>query len=76
MHRIRLRQKEGKRKSVLAFKSLGFEVRAVGDSYNDLGMLRAADQGVFFNPPDSIQRDFPKLSVVRSYPRLLEALLS
>ncbi len=72
----RLRQKEGKRKAVLAFKELGFHVRAVGDSYNDLGMLKAADLGVFFNPPSLIRKEHPKLPVARSYPQLLRALLA
>ena len=71
----RLRQKNGKRNAVLALKKLGFEVRAVGDSYNDLGMLLAADRGVFFNPPDSIRKKFRKLPATRDYKELLKALL-
>ena len=70
-----LRQKNGKRNAVLAFKKLGFETRAVGDSYNDLGMLKAAARGVFFNPPASIRRDYPKFPVARNYAQLLRILL-
>ena len=69
-----LRQKNGKRNAVRALKGLGFEVRAVGDSYNDLGMLKAADRGVFFNPPDSIRKQYPKLPVARDYKKLLKLL--
>lgn len=69
-----LRQKNGKRNAVQAFKKLGFETRAVGDSYNDLGMLLAADMGVFFNPPASIRRDHPELPVARDYKELLKVL--
>jgi phosphoserine/homoserine phosphotransferase len=70
-----LRQKEGKRKAVLALKGLGFEVRVVGDSYNDLGMLLAADRGVFFNPPPAIRRRYRKFPAARDYKGLLKALL-
>ena len=70
-----LRQKNGKRNAVRALKGLGFEVRAVGDSYNDLGMLLAADRGVFFNPPPAIRKRYRKLPAARDYRGLLKALL-
>ena len=72
----RLRQKEGKRKAVRALQGLGFEVRAAGDSYNDLGMLKAADRGVFFNPPAEIRKTHPKLPAARDYRGLLRILLA
>ena len=71
-----LRQKNGKRNAVRAFKSLGFTVRAVGDSYNDLGMLLAADRGVFFNPPASIRKEHPELPVASDYSRLFQRLVA
>lgn len=71
-----LRQKEGKRNAVLALKTLGFEVRAVGDSYNDLGMLLAADRGVFFNPPAAIRKKYRSIPAARDYKGLLRALLA
>ena len=71
-----LRQKNGKRNAVRALKGLGFEVRAVGDSYNDLGMLKAADRGVFFKPPASIRKAHPEFPVARGYGQLLKLLTS
>jgi phosphoserine/homoserine phosphotransferase len=70
----RLRQRDGKRKSVLALKSLNFRTHAAGDSYNDVTMLQAAHRGVFFNPPAKIAAQFPKFPVTKSYPALLKAL--
>jgi len=69
-----LRQKNGKLNAVRAIRSLGFHVRAVGDSYNDLGMLRAADRGIFFNPPPTIRKGHPKFPVARNYKELLRLL--
>ena len=69
-----LRQKQGKFNAVRAIRALGFHVRAVGDSYNDLSMLKAADRGVFFNPPASIRKDHPKFPVARNYKELFRLL--
>ncbi len=69
-----LRQKDGKRKAVLGLKKLGFRVKAAGDSYNDLAMLKTAHQGVLFNPPDSIRKSHPELPVAMDYRRLLQLL--
>lgn len=70
-----LRQKDGKTKTVKALRSLGFEVYASGDSYNDLGMLKAAHRGVLFNPPETIKKQFPKMPVATSYSALSKYLL-
>jgi phosphoserine / homoserine phosphotransferase len=69
-----LRQRNGKEKSVRALKRLNFTVRAVGDSYNDIAMLRAADEGFLFNPPPNIVKEFPELHVAKSYRELLKFL--
>lgn len=71
-----LRQKDGKRKAVLAFQSIGFQVRAAGDSYNDLTMIETAEKGVLFNPPDSILKSHPHVPVARTYSSLLKQLLA
>jgi len=65
-----LRQENGKRHAVEAFRSLNYEVFATGDSYNDLTMLLAADRGAFFRPPDSIVRENPEIPVFREYDEL------
>ena len=70
-----LRQTNGKEKAVLGLMAMGFKVMAVGDSYNDLTMLKAADRGVLFNPPPAIARENPRFPVTRTYPALLKELL-
>lgn len=69
-----LRQKNGKQKAVKALQSIGFEVFAAGDSYNDITMLQAADRAVFFNPPDKILKECPRIKAVRRYGELLKFL--
>lgn len=69
-----LRQPEQKRQAVIALKSLNFRVMAAGDSYNDTGMLSAADAGFFIHPPEAIARQFPQFPVTSSYAELKAAL--
>lgn len=69
-----LRTTNGKRKALDAFRTLGFRTMAVGDSYNDIGMLQAADQGMLFHPSDKVKADYPELPVALSYPELRHAV--
>ena len=66
----RLRQPNQKAEAVAALKSLNYQVIAAGDSYNDTGMLGAADAGFFIHPPESIVAQFPQYPVNRSYAEL------
>jgi phosphoserine/homoserine phosphotransferase len=70
----RLRQPEQKRRAVEALKGLNFKVLAAGDSYNDTGMLAAADAGFFIHPPEALARQFPQVPVTRSFAELAAAL--
>ena len=65
-----LRQPDQKRHAVNALKSLNYRVIAAGDSYNDTGMLSAADAGFFIHPPESIIAQFPQFPVNRNYAEL------
>ena len=62
-----LRMADQKRHAVMALKNIGFRVIAAGDSYNDISMLKEADAGILFCPPDSIQEEFPQFPVTRTY---------
>ena len=69
----KLRQPEQKRQAVNALKGLNFRVIAAGDSYNDTGMLGAADAGFFIHPPEAIAQQFPQFAVTRSFAELKAA---
>jgi phosphoserine / homoserine phosphotransferase len=66
----KLRQANPKFHAVNALKSLNYQVIAAGDSFNDTGMLGAADAGFFIHPPESIVAQFPQYPVNRSYAEL------
>lgn len=66
----RLRQSDGKRKTVEALKSLNYKVIAMGDSYNDISMLTAADHGILFRPPSNVVAEYPQFPVTTRYEEL------
>lgn len=70
----KLRQPDQKRAAVNALKSLNYRVIAAGDSYNDTGMLLAADAGFFIHAPPAIAAQFPQFPVTNSYAELTAAV--
>jgi phosphoserine/homoserine phosphotransferase len=70
----RLRTTDGKRKALAAFRELGFRTMAVGDSYNDIQMLMAADYGVLYHPPANVVADYPQLTVTQGYAMLQDEI--
>ena len=71
----RLRQADGKTKAVAALQSMNFQVIAAGDSYNDTEMLKQADAGIFFRPPESIIKEFPEFPATQQYDEMKQAFL-
>ncbi len=65
-----LRQKDGKRKTVIALKSLNYKIIGVGDSYNDITMLKEADTGILFKPPENVKDEYPEFPVTYTYEEL------
>lgn len=63
----RLRQKDGKKKVAEAMRSLNYTVIGIGDSYNDVTMLTAADHGMLYRPPDNVRREFPAFPVASDF---------
>jgi len=69
-----LRLEDPKRKAIEAFKKLNFNVIAVGDSYNDISMLKEAHTGILFKSPENIQKEFPQFKALDQYDALKEEL--
>ncbi|MCX6306024.1 MAG: bifunctional phosphoserine phosphatase/homoserine phosphotransferase ThrH [Bacteroidetes bacterium] len=69
-----LRQPDPKRKTVEALQGLKYQVIAMGDSYNDISMLKQADVGILFRPPQNVISDYPEFRVVTEYEELKKVL--
>ena len=71
---FRMRIKESKLTTVKALQSAGFETIASGDSYNDLGMIKASKAGFLFRTTDKIKSDFPEYPAFEEFDDLLNAI--
>ena len=71
---FRMRCPESKLTTVRALQSCGFETVAAGDSFNDLGMIKASKAGFLFKSPDSIKADNPDLPAFDEYGELMAAI--
>lgn len=71
---FRMRCDQSKLTTVRALQSAGLETIAAGDSFNDLGMIRASKAGFLFKSPDSIKADNPDLQAFDEYADLMAAI--
>jgi len=62
-----LRQEDGKRKVVEGLQGMNFQVVAMGDSYNDITMLKKAEKGILFRPPQNVVAEFPEFPVTDDF---------
>ncbi len=65
-----LRQNDAKKMVVLKMQELSYKVIAIGDSYNDISMLRQAEVGILYKPPQNVIDDNKDIRVVTSYLQL------
>jgi len=73
---VRMRCPDSKLTTVRGLQSIGFDTVAVGDSYNDLDMLKASKKGFLFRTTDKIRQDNPALPAYEDYDALLQAILA
>ena len=71
---FRMRCEQTKLTTVKGLQSIGYKTIASGDSYNDLGMIRASKAGFLFRSTDQIKADNPDLPAFDTYDDLLAAI--
>ena len=69
-----MRIENSKLTTVKALQSIGFETIASGDSYNDLGMIRASKAGFLFRSTEQIKKDNPDLPAYETFDELAAAI--
>ncbi|MDE7059372.1 MAG: bifunctional phosphoserine phosphatase/homoserine phosphotransferase ThrH [Lachnospiraceae bacterium] len=70
----RMRSPESKLTTVRALQSAGFETIAAGDSFNDLGMIKAGKAGFLFRSTEQIKKENPEILAYEEYGEFLEAI--
>lgn len=71
---FKMRVEQSKLSTVKALQSIGYETIAAGDSYNDLGMIRASRAGFLFKSTEKIIADNPDLQAFEEFGDLLAAI--
>lgn len=71
---FKMRIENSKLTTVKALQSIGYETVASGDSYNDLGMIKASKAGFLFKSTDKIKADNPDIPAFETYDELMSAI--
>jgi len=72
----KMRIANSKLSTVKALQSIGYDTIASGDSYNDLGMIKASKAGFLFKSTDKIKADNPDIPAFDDFDDLFEAIKS
>ena len=72
---FKMRCENSKLTTVKCLQEMGFDTIAAGDSYNDLGMIRASRAGFLFRSTEQIKKDNPDLPAFEEYDDFLKAIL-
>lgn len=71
---FKMRVEQSKLTTVRALQSIGYDTIAAGDSFNDLGMIKASKAGFLFKSTPQIIADYPELPAFEEYDELLAAI--
>lgn len=71
---FKMRIEQSKLSTVKALQSIGFDTLASGDSYNDLGMIKASKAGFLFRSTEQIKTDNPQIPAYETYDELMQAI--
>ncbi len=71
---FKMRCDQSKLTTVRVLQNAGLETVAAGDSFNDLGMIRASKAGFLFKSTDSIKADNPEIPAFETYEELMTAI--
>lgn len=71
---FRMRTENSKLATVKALQSIGFETIAAGDSFNDLGMIKAGKAGFLFKSTEAIIAANPDIPAFETYDELMAAI--
>ncbi|MCH5344628.1 MAG: bifunctional phosphoserine phosphatase/homoserine phosphotransferase ThrH [Acetatifactor sp.] len=71
---FKMRIENSKLTTVKALQSIGYDTIASGDSYNDLGMIKASKSGFLFKSTEQIKADNPELPAFETYEELMSAI--
>jgi len=72
----KMRCPQSKLTTVKALQSCGFDTIAAGDSFNDLGMIRASKAGFLFRSTEQIKKANPDIPAFETYDDFLKGIFN
>ncbi|MBQ1421199.1 MAG: bifunctional phosphoserine phosphatase/homoserine phosphotransferase ThrH [Firmicutes bacterium] len=72
---FKMRCSQSKLTTVKGLQSIGFDTIAVGDSYNDMGMILASKAGFLFRTTETLKKEHPELKALETYDELYDAII-
>ena len=72
---FKMRCSQSKLTTVKGLQSIGFDTIAVGDSYNDMGMILASKAGFLFRTTETLKKEHPELKALETYGELYDAII-
>ena len=72
---FKMRCSQSKLATVKGLQSIGFDTIAVGDSYNDMGMILASKAGFLFRTTETLKKEHPELKALETYDELYDAII-
>ncbi len=70
-----MRVKDSKLTTVKCLQQAGFTTIAAGDSYNDIGMIKASKAGFLFRAPERIKEENPHIKALEEYDELFAEIM-
>ena len=70
----KLREKDGKVEQIKRFKEAGYNIIAVGDSFNDVKMLKEANTGILFRACSALKEAEKEMPKAENYSELKEII--
>ena len=70
----KMRSDNTKYDTVKALQSIGYNTVVSGDSYNDIGMIKASKAGFLFRSTDRIKSEYPEIPTCETFQELFEAI--
>lgn len=71
----KMRIENSKYSTVKGLQSIGYETIAIGDSHNDLGMIKASKTGILFKSTDQIKKDNPDIMTCENHDDLYDLIV-
>ena len=71
----RMRCEQSKLTTVKCLQAMGFDTIAAGDSFNDLGMIKASKAGFLFRTTEQLKKDYPEYKALETYDELYDEIV-